>query len=723
MAQKSLIIVESPAKAKTINKILGSGFFVKSSVGHIKDLPQKRLGIDIDHDFRPEFVVMPGKLKVLMELKKAAQNADQILLAADPDREGEAICWHLYEELRKENQRIHRVLFTEITPNVVKQAIKSPIGIDSNKIEAQLARRILDRLVGYQISPLLWRKVSKGLSAGRVQSVAVRLICEREREILAFVPEEYWSINALLQGSKPGRFEAGLKKIDGKNFKLSNQDEAKAVVDEASKQEFILDNINKKTKRRNPYPPYITSTLTQDASIRLRFSPKKTMRLAQDLYEGIEIGNKGPVGLITYMRTDSVRISKDFVQEARQFIADNFSSKHIPSKPNIYKSSKSAQEAHEAIRPTSMANTPESLKNYLRRDQYLVYKLIWDRFVASQMSPAQFFVTTFTIKAGRFTFQASGQQMIFDGFLAVYQDHKPEKNGDDNNEKEPAAVLPELKKGEKLSLIELNKKQHFTTPPPRYSEASLIKELEQNGVGRPSTYAAIISTILDRNYVELNKRKFQPTELGFLVNDLLVENFPRILDVKFTAQMEESLDKIELGKLDRLKLLDSFYRDFHAALKEAEKKMREVKKEITETDEKCELCGSKMIIRMGKNGRFLGCSAFPKCKFTKPLNDQDNAIDKQAESISDLGNCPQCGSPLALKRGKYGPFIACTGYPKCRYTKPFVLDIPCPKDGCDGKIVPKRSKKGKTFYVCSNSPKCDFIAFKRPQAKGKTKKS
>lgn len=783
---KSLVIVESPAKARTINKYLGSNFTVKASVGHIKDLPPKKLGVDVDEDFTPEYVTIRGKGKVIQELKSAAKKADTIYLAPDPDREGEAICWHIAEELKRAKgvtKDIYRVMFNEITKKAVAEAIKHPGSIDTHRVDAQQARRILDRLVGYKISPLLWKKVQKGLSAGRVQSVALRLICEREKEVLAFVPEEYWSITTSLEGRNPPPFDAKLFKIDGKKATVANEDQATQIVDALKKAEFRVDSITKKETRRRPTPPFTTSTMQQEAARKLRFSAKKTMMLAQKLYEGMELGEEGPVGLITYMRTDSTRISNEALDEVRAYITDAFGKSYLPKKPNVYKTQKSAQEAHEAIRPTSVLREPEKVKQHLSKDEFRLYELIWKRLVASQMTPAVMDGTTIDVAAGPYILRATGSIIKFPGFMKLYIEGTDEadeqgKDGDDKDKKDAKdAMLPALEQGELLKLLNILPKQHFTQPPPRYTEATLVKELEKRGIGRPSTYATILSTIEERQYVTREQRKFTPTKLGMLVTDLLVENFPKILDIDFTANLEEELDQIEEGKLDWIKSLKKFYEPFSQELEKAAKEMRNIKKEMEEvTDIKCDKCGEFMLIKWGRYGKFLACSGFPKCRNTRQLDEpaenasgnegaSENGAAKAAESY---GECEKCGKPMTLKKGRFGSFLACTGYPdckntkkiiqgkngetktvekkpvietdevcekcgkkmviregrygqfmacsgypKCRFNKPMPTGVKCPQEGCDGDLVSKRGR-GRSFYGCSNYPACKYTLPHKP---------
>lgn len=653
---KSLVIVESPAKAKTISKFLGRKYKVKATVGHIRDLPKSKLGVDIDNNFEPQYITIRGKGPVINELKKEAKNAKEILLATDPDREGEAISWHLSYILGLNIENNIRIEFNEITKNAIQNAIKKPRKINEELVNAQQARRILDRLVGYKISPLLWKKVKKGLSAGRVQSVATKLICDREKEIENFEQEEYWSITVQLEKNDT-EFDAAFygQIINGKEKKLelSNEEEVNKIVEEIKKNKFIVDKIKRGSKKRNPYPPYTTSSLQQDANRRLGFSTKKTMIIAQQLYEGIDIKGEGAVGLVTYIRTDSIRISSQARQSANSFITDKFGEKYSTGGTQFRKGkNKDIQDAHEAIRPTSVLRTPESIKDSLSKDQYKLYKLIWERFVASQMSPALFDTLSIKFKVGDKIFKANGSKMKFDGFLRVYEISKEDKD----------VRLPDLKEGEEVKLNEINPKQHFTQPPARYTEASLVKALEEMGIGRPSTYAPTISTILSRGYISLENKYLKPTELGNIVTELLEEFFKDIVNVSFTAEMEKKLDQIEEGKLDWREVLNDFYGDFKKTLEIAENEMKKVKLQYEETDVKCEKCGRNMVI----------------------------------------------------KHGRYGKFLACPGYPECKNTKPLLKEIGVKCPFCDGDIIERKTKRGRTFYGCSNYPDCNFVSWDKP---------
>ncbi|MCX5714474.1 MAG: type I DNA topoisomerase [Candidatus Omnitrophica bacterium] len=644
--KNSLVIVESPTKAKTISKILGKGFTVVSSMGHLIDLPAKSLGVEIEENFKPTYVVISGRNKILASLKKEAKGKDTIYIATDPDREGEAIGWHLKDRLFKK-QKVHRVVFHEITSSAVKEAFSKAREFDANMVEAQGTRRILDRIVGYFLSPLLWKKIVRGLSAGRVQSVALRLVVERERQIRAFIPQEYWEIHALLRkaGQETTSFTAELEKIEGKKAEIKTKEEADKLASDIKTKEFRVSEVSKKEKSRYPDPPFITSTLQQESFNRLRFNATKTMIIAQQLYEGVDIGQDAPVGLITYMRTDSTHVAPEAIKEVRGFIAEKFGKDYLPETPNVYKVKKLAQEAHEAIRPSSVSQPPEGLEQFLSPEQYKLYELIYRRFVASQMMPARYLVTTVDIEAGNYLFGASGSKVIFDGFTVLY-----DKN---NNGEDAKKVLPELEKDEVLELLNLDPSQHFTKSPPRYSDSSLVKALEEEGIGRPSTYAPIIYTLNLRDYVRRQKGYFFPTELGIKVCDLLVEYFPKILDVKFTAQMEEELDGVEEGEVKRLEVLNDFYVPFKESLDFAQ---THIKKEIVTTNEICDKCGKPMIEKWGRKGKFLSCSAYPECKNSK--------------SISTGVKCPRpgCGGNLVERRSRRGFFYGCSNYPKCTFT-------------------------------------------------------
>ena len=766
---KSLVIVESPAKARTINRYLGSDYTVKASMGHVMDLPKRDLGVDLKKDFKPTYIVIPGRRRVIQELKAAAEKADAVYLAADPDREGEAICAHLRELLDGKRRRFHRVLFNEITRDAVCEAFAHPVEIDEHLVDAQQARRILDRLVGYQVSPLLWDKVKRGLSAGRVQTVALRLIVEREREILAFQKREYWTIEAHLEGKHPPAFDARLLKLQGKDLEIPDQASAEQHAAAAKAADFVVRSVTTKEKRKYPVPPFTTSKLQQEAVRKLHFTAKKTMMLAQRLYEGVEVDQEGSVGLITYMRTDSTRVAEGALAAARDFIQRNFGAAYLPPAPIHYRNKKGAQDAHEAIRPTAVERTPESVRAFLSPDEFRLYKLIWQRFVASQMNPAVFDQTTIDIAAGDYLFRATGSVEKFNGFRAVYEEGKDEKT-EMEEEEELKRPLPAVEQGETLQLRKLHPEQHFTEPPPRYNEATLVKVLEEKGIGRPSTYAAILSVIQNRAYVHKQQARFYPTDLGMLVSDLLVKNFSDIFDVAYTARMEEELDEVEEGKLSWIDALDEFYKKFKKDLRLAEREMEDIKGEGIPTDEKCEKCGKPMVVRLGRNGAFLACTGYPECDGTRDLTPElaaqygtagPPAPDVAEENCQKCGKpmavkrgrfgyflacagypecrntkkivmkegaatavadvpleekCPKCGNNLALKHGRYGQFTACSNYPNCRYVKRQTLGIACPEKGCTGELVVRRTKRGKTFYGCSRYPQCKFAAWDKPVA-------
>jgi DNA topoisomerase-1 len=731
----SLVVVESPAKAKTIKKYLGRGFEVKASVGHVKDLPKSKIGVDVEHGFLPEYETIKGKAKFLSDIKRAARGAERVFLATDPDREGEAIAWHISEELGAEggNARVRRVLFNEITKSAIQKAIAQPLDLDRKKFDSQQARRILDRLVGYQISPILWKKVRRGLSAGRVQSVAVRLVVEREREIEAFVPVEYWSLDADLAAALPPEFRAHLAKVDGQKADLKEGPQTHALVGELQGASYVVASVDRKERKRNPPPPFTTAKLQQEAANRLGFSPKKTMTLAQRLYEGVELGEEGAVGLITYMRTDSVRLSTEAVDAARVFIGERYGKDHLPAEPNVFKTkSKQAQEAHEAVRPTSLEWTPERVAPFFEqmgeRDMYRLYELIWNRFVACQMVAAVYDQTTADVAAGRAIFRATGSILKFPGYLAVYGAKPPEEeagaeeeklgeNGEREARPEKAEdrLLPPLEQGMVLQLLKLVPEQHFTQPPPRFNESSLVKEMEERGIGRPSTYAAILDTIQEKGYVEKPERQFKPTHLGVLVTDELVRAFPREMDVAFPAGMEERLDEIEEGSAGWQSVLSDFYGTFKEDLAKAEESMRNVKAQAIETDLACEKCGKTMVIKWGRNGEFLACPGYQECRNTMNFRREDGKIvPEKEEDVAVEDKCPECAAPMVMKRGRFGRFLACTRYPECRGTKPISIGVSCPK-GCGGYITEKRSRRGRSFYGCSSYPKCDFVSWDRPR--------
>jgi DNA topoisomerase I len=770
---KSLVVVESPAKAKTINKYLGRNYKVVASMGHVRDLPKSKLGVDIEEGFEPSYEVIASRKKVLKELKDAAKDAETIFVATDPDREGEAIGWHLAEELGSGNKKkIRRLMFNEITKKGVLSALEHPTDINKQMVDAQQARRVLDRLVGYKISPLLWDKVRRGLSAGRVQSVALKLVCDREAEIDRFVSEEYWNISARLAGPQPPEFEAKLLKRDGNTIKIGTQAEADAVLADLRRAQWTVSSVSTKERKKNAVPPFITSKLQQAS----RFPVKKTMMIAQQLYEGIELPGEGAIGLITYMRTDSTRVSEQALTEVREFIGQRFGTDYVPEKPNVFKAKKDAQDAHEAIRPTSMAFHPDAVRAQLTPDQYYLYRLIWNRFVASQMPPATFDETTVDINAAdasgdpAYLFRVKGSVPKFAGWLAVYNQEQPEARtegpGPDAitaEDEEGSSLLPPLAEGDRLEMKELKPEQKFTQPPPRYTEATLVKALEENGIGRPSTYASIIGVIQAREYVNKIESRFKPTMLGrMLVEKLLSPAFDDILDVGYTRDLEEDLDKIEEGKDDYKSTLSSFYKKFEKDLIRAGKDMPNLKEGV-EPDPAvtCDKCGKPMVIKAGKFGLFLACSGYPDCENTRELETPDAGAEGELEET-----CENCGKPMAVKRGRFGQFLACTGYPeckttrkiiatkqgmtaakpdqildekcpkcesnlvlkhgrfgeftacsnypKCKYVKQKTTGVLCPKDG--GDIVEKKSRRGKVFYGCANYPDCDFTLWNKPVA-------
>ncbi len=715
----NLVVVESPAKARTIKRYLGSDFEVTASVGHVMDLPKSRLGVDLEHDFKPEYHVIPGKTKVIEQIKAAAKGKLKILLATDPDREGEAIAFHIADRLGKVRGDVQRILLHEITASAVKEAISKPVELNRDLYEAQQARRVLDRLVGYQISPLLWDKVKRGISAGRVQSVALRIIVEREKEREAFRAEEYWTLDARLEAANPPQFKAGLyshkdQRIDNKAYKLP-ENEARAIIAACESAKFTVRKIERKEVRRTATPPFITSRLQQEAARKLYFSPSRTMKLAQGLYEGVELGDQGAVGLITYMRTDSPRVSDAALAAAREYIANRYGPQYLPQTPNLYKSAKSAQEAHEAIRPTALERDPDSVAPYLEKDALALYTLIFNRFVSSQMNPAVYDRTTVDIDAGEAVFRATGQVVKFDGFMRVYTEGMDEKSDD-----EEAETLPAMTEGEVLKLLEFTPEQHFTQPPPRFTQATLIKELEEKGIGRPSTYAAIMTSILKREYVEEDQSKrMRPTTLGRVVSDLLVKAFPDILEVGFTAQFEENLDQVEEGRENWVKTLRRFYGSFQKRLGEAEEKMPAVKRTGLATDIKCDKDGGMMVIKWGRNGEFLGCSNYPECTNTKEFaRDEQGKITAREATVAVSDEvCDKCGKPMVRRRSRFGEFLGCSGYPECDgikrlQGKPVGTGVKCPE--CkDGEIQERRSKKGKLFFGCGRYPECKFASWDR----------
>ena len=758
---KALVVVESPAKAKTINKYLGRDFKVVASMGHIRDLPKSKLGVDVEEGFAPIYDVIPARKKVIKTLRDAAKNVEHIYIATDPDREGEAIGWHLAKELGTKKRKVSRLMFNEITKTAVKAALEKSGEIDQRMVDAQQARRVLDRLVGYKLSPLLWDKVRRGLSAGRVQSVALKLVCDREAEIEAFVPEEYWHITAGLAGHVPPEFDVKLVKRGKEVVKIQNETEAKAALAVLESADYVVDSVATKERKKQAAPPYITSKLQQAS----RFPVKRTMVIAQQLYEGIELPGEGSVGLITYMRTDSTRVSESALTEVREYINGAFGADFLPAKANRFRTKKGAQDAHEAIRPTSVALDPETVKAHLTKEQYYLYRLIWSRFVASQMPPATFDDTTLDVAAAEYVLRAKGSVPKFSGWMAVYgqpgQDAESETatvataGVDDDS---TTGLLPALSKGDGLELKKLTPEQKFTQPPPRFSEATLVKELEENGIGRPSTYASIIGVLQVREYTAKVEGRFKPTRLGRLVTDLLTASFDRIIQVDYTREMEERLDKIEEGEADYAGTLGSFYEDFQVDLAKAAESMPDIKTKGLPSDETCDKCQSPMIIKVGKFGMFLACSAYPDCQNTRELETAESTSEEEEEACENCGRpmvvkrgrfgqflacsgypeckttrklistsqglsaakpdqpldekCPKCDANLVIKQGRFGEFTACSNYPKCRYVKLKSTGVPCPTDG--GDIVERKSRRGRVFYGCSNYPDCDFTLWNKP---------
>jgi len=706
-AKRSLVVVESPTKVKTIQKYLDSKYIVKASMGHVRDLPKSQLGVDPKKNFKPKYVVSPTKKKILDDLKKAAEKVEALYVATDPDREGEAIGWHLAEELDVAKKNVYRITFNEITERAVKAAFNQPGKIDLKKVDAQQARRVLDRLVGYSLSPLLWEKVQRGLSAGRVQSVAVRLIVDREREIQAFVPVEYWSLHAKLKAQRPPEFVATLKEVNGEKASLPNEETTRALMASLDGARFVVQSVTRGERRRNPAPPFITSTLQQEAGKKLGFTARKTMTIAQQLYEGIDLGSEGAEGLITYMRTDSVRVAREAQAAARGWVIARIGEEYVPEAPPTYRSRGSAQEAHEAIRPSELRNEPRAVAQFLTKDQMALYRLIWERFLGSQMMPAVYDTVAADIEAGPCIFRAQGATLKFKGFTAVYEESREEEEAQPEQEQEGA--VPLLEEGEVLTLLDLDPKQHFTQPPPRFTEASLIKALEELGIGRPSTYASILGTIInDRGYVHRERRTLSPTELGMAVTDKLIPYFQDIMNVEFTAQMEDNLDKIEEGQRKWVDTVREFYEPFKRDLARAKREMQS-EKVGAPTGETCPECGSELLEKRGRFGKFLACSSYPDCRYTRNLDGSGRAEDEPANE-----NCPTCGKPMVIKHGRFGKFIACSGYPECKTTKPVTLGIACPEPGCTGQLVERRSRKGRTFFGCSAYPNCKFVVWRRP---------
>ncbi len=708
--KKSLVIVESPSKAKTINKFLGKDFTVKASVGHIRDLPEKELGIDIEKGFVPDYISIPKQKKTINELKKEASKSENIYIATDPDREGEAIAWHISKEVSGKNKTVYRALFNEISETAVLNAINNPLEIDDKKVDAQQARRVLDRLVGYKVSPLLWKTLYKGsLSAGRVQSVALKMICEREKEHRDFKPEEYWTIEVLLDAANENSIEAKLARFKGKKIELPDEESVNKAVSEFKDEKFILDSLEKKKVNRNPQPPFITSTLQQDASNKLGFPPGKTMMIAQQLYEGIELGSEGSMSLITYMRTDSFRISNEALAALRNFIQNKYGDEYLPAKPRTFKTKKKSkiQDAHECIRPVYIDRSPDSIRQFLTNEQYRLYNLIWNRTASSQMTNAVFNQTTVKIIAGEYGFQAAGSEQVFPGYLKVWQDGETGENG---NGEDFTKIPPGLKENMELFLKDIKKDQHFTKPPARFTDSSLVKELDLLGIGRPSTYAQIIYTLVSRTYIKREKKTLSPTELGEIVNRIVISRFPDIFNVEFTASMENELDQIEAGNKKYTQVVGDFYRPFNVLLEKALEEAKDIKKQIEEkAGMNCEKCGSEMLIKWSKSGKFYACSAFPKCRNTMSIENNNSKPE-----IADF-KCEKCGGDMVQRSSKRGKFWGCANYPKCRNivpldgkknAEPEPAGFKCEK--CGSEMVIRTGRRGK-FYACSGFPKCKNV--------------
>ncbi len=702
---KSLVVVESPAKAKTINKFLGKDYRVMACMGHVRDLPTKELGIDVENGFAPKYQTIRGKGKVLQQLRSAAKSADRLILATDPDREGEAIAWHVASALPNV-KAVERVLFNEVTERAIREAVSNAGVIDQRKVDAQQARRVLDRLVGYKVSPVLWKTVHGGLSAGRVQSVALRMICEREADIDAFKPREYWTVDASVRGKDTTPFKAGLVSQHGKKLEISDEESATRIVSEiraaaGADPGLVIEKVTKREQKRNPAPPFITSTLQQEASRRLRFTARKTMAVAQQLYEGIELQGEA-TGLITYMRTDSTRLADEAVSEVRDLIREQYGQDYVPGKPRQYRKGKASQDAHEAVRPTSVEHPPKEIEGFLTSDQAKLYRLIWDRFVACQMTPAVYDRTAVEITAGDYGLRATGSVLKFAGFTVLYTE------GKDDAAEEAEELLPDgLTARDRLELLELTPEQHFTKPPPRYTEATLVKDLEAQEIGRPSTYAQIISTLMDKDYVSKDRGRFIPSELGKTVSSILVKAFPDIFNVDFTARMEDELDQVESGSSEWARVVEEFYGPFAQDLANLEGRHKEIKDSLVEeTDQVCEKCGKPIVIKWGRNGRFMACSGFPECRNTRPLEDEGPTETDE--------KCEKCDSPMVIKTGRNGRFLACSAYPECKNTRPIPVGVPCPKDGCTGQLMERSSRRGKVFYGCGRYPDCDFASWDRP---------
>jgi DNA topoisomerase-1 len=730
---KYVVLVESPSKAKTIKKYLGKDYIVEATVGHIKDLPKSSLGVDIENGFKPKIITIKGKSDILKKIKSLAKESDKVFIATDPDREGEAIAQDIYESIKNGDKEVYRVLFHEITEKGVKEGMKNPRTIDEKLVASQRARRVMDRIIGYKISPILWNTLhliessgDSALSAGRVQSVALRLICEREEEIQNFIPLEYWSIIGIFETENGSQLQSKLFSFEGKTYKvpdkkleddqekkeffekyfyIPDEQTATELIEKCKLENFRITRIEKKVVNRNPAPPFTTSTLQQEASKKLYYRPRQTMQYAQKLYEGVELGKDEIVGLITYMRTDSVRVSDEAISSSREYILKTYGKEYLPESPRVYQSKKqNVQDAHEAIRPTNLKYTPEYVKKYLPKELYKLYELIWNRFIASQMKPAQFEQVSLDISGGDFVFRSTGSTLLFKGYLAVYDENGEEAQVDEDINENENRIPAGLTEGQNLNVVELRKNQHFTKPPARYTESSLVKELDNLGIGRPSTYASIISTLYDREYVVQEDRKLIPTELGKKVNELLVQNFDHIFNVNFTAQMEEELDEIAEGVNKYENVLTDFYVPFKSILDEVEKKIEKPK---------CELCGADMEIKVGRFGRFLGCTNYPTCKNIKSLRDFTTKEEKSEPTEQLDEKCPKCGSPLVYRNSRYGKFIGCSNYPECDYTRPITLGIKCPK--CkEGEITPRFSKKRRIFYSCSRYPDCDYVSWNKP---------
>ncbi len=715
MASK-LLIVESPAKARTIGKFLGKDVVVKASVGHVRDLPKSKLGVDEAHGYLPEYEILPDKVKIVQELKRAAKQASEIYLAADPDREGEAICWHLAEILKSADKPLHRVEFHEITKRAIREGFEHPRDVDMNRVNAQQARRVIDRLVGYRLSPLLWEKVKRGLSAGRVQSVALKMICDREAEIEAFQPEEYWLVDARVAAENPPPFVVRLAKRKGRKWRPGNAEEAHAVEAVLREGPLKISKVARRTSTQRPRPPFITSHLQQAAARRLHLPVRRTMRIAQRLYEGVDLGDRGRLGLITYMRTDSVRVAGEAITAARELIGRRWGPDALPPKPNVFKNRSSAQDAHEAIRPTNVELTPEEVAPFLKPDEQRLYRMIWERFVSSQMRPALFDVTQVEVTAGPYTLAVTGKVMREAGFLKVWRE-----NGDAKGGRDAVALPGGIEQGQTVKLEDVMLEQKQTQPPPRYSEGMLVKVLEENGIGRPSTYATIIATISGRDYVIKQKGTFRPTELGKLVTRLLTGSFARIINEKYTASLEAELDRVAGGEEDWQELVQTFATAFQAELERAKTSMEQVKGKGVETGETCPKCGAPLVIKFGRYGEFLACTNYPECRYTRDLAETP---DGGAEAEEEAPKCPECGAPMVKKRSRFGPFWACSRYPECKGTRrigkgaaaapPKPTGVPCPREGCDGEIVARVSRRGRTFYGCSRYPKCDFVMWDPP---------